>query len=225
MGVDATPPSTDRVATRLRRVSALPRAAASLAVGAASTVVWARFLPWPVAIVSGWDVAAAMIIVWIWSAVGGLDAERTQAMATREDDSRLTVEILLLSAAVVSLAGVGSSIAEARQAHGFSRLELTLASVLTVVLSWVLVHSLFALRYAHLYYTVPVGGVDFKSDAPPDYRDFAYLAFTVGMAFAVSDTDIGQSPMRRTVLRHALISYIFGVVIIAVLVNIVAGVL
>jgi len=65
--------------------------------------------------------------------------------------------------------------------------------------------------------------VDFKQDADPTYRDFAYLAFTVGMTFQVSDTDIGKSAIRETVLRHALISFLFGAVIIAVTINLVAG--
>jgi uncharacterized membrane protein len=92
------------------------------------------------------------------------------------------------------------------------------------VLSWAVVHTVFALRYAHEYYTPPVGGIDFKSgEYEPDYGDFAYLAFTVGMTFQVSDTDVGSRSVRRTVLRHALISYLFGAVILALVVNVIAG--
>jgi uncharacterized membrane protein len=90
------------------------------------------------------------------------------------------------------------------------------------VTSWALVHTVFALRYAHVYYTAPVGGIDFKSDEAPDFRDFAYVAFTVGMTFQVSDTDIQTRTMRHTVLSHALLAYLFGAVILASMVNIVA---
>jgi len=210
---------------RPRPAAALPRALVAIAVGTAFAAAVAPFVAWQLAVIAGWDVAAAVLVAWIWLAVGGFDAARTRALATREDDNRLVVEILLLTAAVVSLAGVGSTIFKANHSHGITRFELTLTSVLTVALSWALVHSLFTLRYAHLYYSDPVGGVDYKSDDPPDYQDFAYLAFTVGMTFQVSDTDIAKRSIRRTVLRHALISYLFGVVIIAVLVNIVAGLL
>ena len=86
-------------------------------------------------------------------------------------------------------------------------------------------HTVFALRYAHEYYTDPVGGIDFKTrDERPDYLDFAYVAFTVGMTFQVSDTDVQARRIRRTVLRHALLSYLFGAVILAVVVNVIAGV-
>ncbi|MCL4293837.1 MAG: DUF1345 domain-containing protein [Acidimicrobiia bacterium] len=210
---------------RLRATSALPRAIVALALGGIVAASLSPFVAWQLAVVTGWDVAAVVLLAWIWLVVGRLDAHRTRAVATREDDSRVAVEVLLLSAAVISLAGVGSTIVKADQTTGATHVELLVASVLTVVLSWALVHSLFTLRYARLYYTDPVGGVDFHSAEPPDYQDFAYLAFTVGMAFAVSDTEIGDRSVRRTILHHALISYLFGVVIIAVLVNIVANVI
>jgi uncharacterized membrane protein len=81
------------------------------------------------------------------------------------------------------------------------------------------------LRYAALYYGRPGGGIDFNSAEPATYRDFAYLAFTVGMTFQVSDTDITRREMRHQVLRHALISFLFGAVILATTVNVVAGLL
>jgi uncharacterized membrane protein len=85
----------------------------------------------------------------------------------------------------------------------------------------------FALRYAHVYYTEPEGGIDFKSKGAerPDYIDFAYTAFTVGMTFQVSDTDITRREMRRQVLWHALISFLFGAVILATTVNVIASLL
>jgi uncharacterized membrane protein len=82
----------------------------------------------------------------------------------------------------------------------------------------------FTLRYAHEYYTEPVGGIDFKTDEPPDYQDFAYVAFTIGMTFQVSDTDVQGRKIRRTVLKHSLLSYLFGAVILAVLINVIAGI-
>jgi uncharacterized membrane protein len=104
---------------------------------------------------------------------------------------------------------------------------LTVGSVLTVALSWPVVHTVFALRYAHEYYTTTrPGGIDFKSGQyKPDYGDFTYVAFTVGMTFQVSDTDIGNRLIRHTVLRHALISYLFGAIIVALMVNVMATLL
>ncbi len=113
--------------------------------------------------------------------------------------------------------------------EGMHRQEVLLEAfgVATIVCSWLLVHTVFALRYAHVYYTEPEGGIDYKSKGQerPDYLDFAYTAFTVGMTFQVSDTDITRREMRRQVLRHALISFLFGAVILATTVNVIAGLL
>jgi uncharacterized membrane protein len=104
------------------------------------------------------------------------------------------------------------------------RVLLTIVAIATVLLSWTLVHTIFALRYAHLYYGDVPGGIDFKSpDEPPAYADFAYVAFTVGMTFQISDTDIQLAVIRRVVLRHALLSYLFGTVIVASAINVIAG--
>ena len=85
------------------------------------------------------------------------------------------------------------------------------------------VHTDFTLRYADLYYVPPIGGIDFPGDDRPDYRDFAYLAFTIGMTYQVSDTGLLTKRFRRVLLLHALLSYLFGVVIIAAVINVVAG--
>jgi uncharacterized membrane protein len=98
----------------------------------------------------------------------------------------------------------------------------------TILLAWLLVHTIHAFKYAHAYYRDPVGGIDFKSkgaDADPDYRDFAYVAFTVGMTYQVADTDLTQRRFRHLVLGHALMAFMFGAVILATMVNLIAGLL
>jgi uncharacterized membrane protein len=92
-----------------------------------------------------------------------------------------------------------------------------------VALAWATVHTLFTTRYAKLYYTGRDGGIEFNEPGPPRYTDFAYVAFTIGMTYQVSDTTLQTSQMRRTALRHALLSYVFGVGIIATTINLVAG--
>jgi Protein of unknown function (DUF1345) len=95
--------------------------------------------------------------------------------------------------------------------------------VATVGLSWLVVHTVFRLRYALLYYTAHAGEIEFNQHSPPRYSDFAYLAFTLGMTFQVSDTDLQTPHIRATALRHALLSYLFGAVILATSINLVAG--
>jgi uncharacterized membrane protein len=180
--------------------------------------------PWQFAALAGWNAAAATFVGWVWIGVGHFTPDETREFATREDTNLVSASVLLLSAAVASLVGTGFDLVKATEAHHAGRVALTAIGVLTVALSWTLVHTVFALRYAHEYYTPPEGGIDFKSDDEnPDYQDFAYVAFTVGMTFQVSDTDVQARRIRRTVIRHALISYLFGAVILAVVVNLIAS--
>jgi uncharacterized membrane protein len=175
-------------------------------------------------VLAGWTCAAAAFVGWVWASVGGFTPQQTHAFATREDTSRVSASVLLIGASVASLVGTGFDLVKASQAHAGGRVALTAIGVLTVALSWAVVHTVFALRYAHEYYTPPVGGIDFKNrDELPDYQDFAYVAFTVGMTFQVSDTDVQARTTRRTVLRHALLAYLFGAVIVAVVVNLIAS--
>ena len=193
--------------------------------GGVAGIVAAFLAPWQLSTLIGWDVAAALFVAWVWTSAGRFDPDETHRFATREDDSRVSAQLLILSACVVSLAGVGFDLLKAGESGTASgHVALVSAALLTVVLSWATVHTAFALRYAHEYYLQPVGGIDFKSgsDYAPDYRDFAYVAFVVGITFQVSDTDITRRQIRRTVLQHSLLAYLFGAVIIAVVINIVA---
>jgi uncharacterized membrane protein len=195
-------------------------------VGIGAGTVTAFFTPWQVSTLIGWDVAAALYVAWVWTSAGRFDPEETQTFATREDDSRFSAQLLLVSACLVSLLGVGFDLIKAGQTRtSTGHVVLVSVAVATVVLSWAVVHTVYALRYAHEYYAYkPVGGIDFKSGSGymPDYRDFAYVAFVVGMTFQVSDTDINHRGLRRSVLGHALLAYLFGAVILAVTINIVA---
>ncbi len=119
--------------------------------------------------------------------------------------------------------GVGFALHRANERTGGDELALVGVALLTVVLSWILVNTVFTLQYAHLYYNEPHGGVEFAEEGPPDYRDFAYVAFTVGMCYQVSDTSLSTRHMRRTALRHGIIAYMFGVVIVATTINIIAS--
>jgi uncharacterized membrane protein len=196
----------------------------ALASGAVAAFVVAWFVPWQLSVLVGWDVAALTVVGGVWGTIGRFTPEETATLATREDPSRATSELLLLGAAVASLAGVALAFVKAREGDPVYEPLLTSFGVLTIALSWMLVHTLFTLRYAHVYYSGEDEGIDFKSAGveQPDYHDFAYTAFTVGMTFQVSDTDITRRDMRRTVLRHALLSYVFGAVIVASAVNVIA---
>ncbi len=193
-------------------------------VGAVTAVVVAAFTIWQLAILVGWLVTASAALVWIWREVGGLDADGTARVSTREDDSRAAARLTTLSACVVSLGSVVMGLHKATVVGVRLEAALTVAAMAVVVASWLLVHTQFTLRYAHLYYSgSPIGGIDFPGGDPPRYRDFAYVAFTVGMTFQVSDTEIRDTTIRSTLLQQSLLSYLFGTAIIASTINVLAG--
>ena len=196
------------------------RALASAVAGIVVFAVAMALGPWQVAVLTGWDTSAAVFVAWVLWVVHAKDAEATASLATRQDDSRAAADALLMAACVASLAGV--VLVEASRQKGAGEAVITTLAVLSVVLSWGAVHTVFMLRYARLYYTEQ-GGIGFNGDAEPDYHDFAYLAFTIGMTYQVSDTDLSTKSMRRTALRHALLSYVFGTFVVAVMINVVAG--
>jgi uncharacterized membrane protein len=171
----------------------------------------------------GWDVFAVVFCGWVWSNVWRLDPQETAGHSQRENPSRDVADLVILGAAVASLVAVGVVLFGAGQAIGDGKyLEAGLA-VVSVFVSWTLVHTVFTLKYARLYYSDQVGGISFNEDDDPQYSDFAYLAFTIGMTFQVSDTNIGSKQIRRTALRHAWLSFPLGAVIIATSINLVSG--
>jgi uncharacterized membrane protein len=171
----------------------------------------------------GWDILALVFCVWVWSTVWRLDAGSTASHAQREDPSSRLADLVLLGAAIASLIAVGVVLAGAGHASGVLQYLQAGLALFSVFVSWTLVHTVFTLKYARLYYTGVAGGVDFNETGAPDYGDFAYLSFTIGMTFQVSDTNIESKQMRRTALRHAWLSFPLGAVIIATTINIVAG--
>jgi uncharacterized membrane protein len=200
------------------------RLAVAVIVGAAAAVLTVFLGNWQYAPSLGWDVTAIVFCGWIWLAIWPLSAVQTADRATAEDPSRPIGDVIMLAASVASLGALGLVLVGAHQATGTARLMLTLLAVASVAVSWLSVHTIFTLRYALLYYAEPVGGIDFNQPERPDYRDFAYLALTLGMTYQVSDTNLQSSPIRATALRHGLLSYVFGAIILAATVNLIAGI-
>jgi uncharacterized membrane protein len=194
------------------------------ALGALVLAVSLALTAWQIAVLVGWDTTAAITVGWVFAAVWSKDGAETARLATKEDDSRAAADLLIVSAAVASLAGVGLGLVKAAHEQGTAEAAITTIAVLTVALSWAAVQTTFMLRYARLYYSER-GGIDFNEEDEPDYHDFAYLALTVGMTYQVSDTNLTRKSVRRTATRHAVLSYLFGTVIVAMMINVVAGLL
>lgn len=202
------------------------RAVTVLATGliVALIVVW--FGTWGLALVAGWDAAAFSYLVTTWPIILRAEGARAAQLASREDETRDSARALLVSASIASLLGAGYAVHLAGQHTGLQRVPLIILAVLTVVLSWTLVNTIYTLRYADQHHASTRGGIEFgDQDDPqqPSYRDFAYVAFTIGMTYQVSDTTLRDPLIRRSVLGHAALSYLFGVVIVAGLVNLTSG--
>jgi uncharacterized membrane protein len=180
---------------------------------------------WPVALTGSWGVAALVIISVVWIRIYSMDAEKTKKNARSEDFSRPTADLVVLAASVGSLGAIGYTLARAGHSHGATKGLLIALALSVVSLSWLTVHTLYLVRYGDQYYGDPIGGIEFNDDEPPDYRDFAYLALTIGMTFQVSDTTLKSKAMRRLAIRHALLSFLFVAVIGALTINTVGALL
>jgi len=204
-------------------VTARRRVTVSVLVGLAAGGVSAVVLPWEFPPLVAWDAAAVTYVGWVVIKLWRLDAEQTARHAEREDPTRAATDLILLCASVASLLSVGSVIIRAGSGGGLREGLQVGFGVASVMASWAVIHTVFALRYARIYYAGPDGGANFHQEEPPCYSDFAYLAFTVGMTYQVSDTELNTKGFRRSVLRHSLLSYLFGTVIVALTINLVAG--
>ena len=203
-----------------REVPAAVRVAVAAPAGAAAAAIIGVNAGWKYAPAAGWIAGAAVYLIWTWMIAGRMSPEQTAAHATRADTTGSMTDAIVVSASTVSLAGVGYLLV-AESAKGGEAYDAAAVGIGSVVVSWVAIHTVFTLRYAQLYYSGAPGGIDFNQPEPPAYVDFAYLAFTIGMAFQVSDTDLQTRKIRATALRQALLSYLFGVVIVAMTINLI----
>ena len=172
-------------------------------------------------IVLGWAVASLVYVSWVWLLIARMGPAETKSHAAREDPERRVADGLILVASLASLAAVAMLLVDARSASATRSGVLAAMALGSVALSWLLIHTLFTLRYASQYFASdPPGGIDFNTkDEQPRYVDFAYVAFSLGMTFQISDTNLLTSAFRATALRHALLSYVFGTVVVATTIN------
>ena len=209
-----------------RRDSETPawlRLTVSLAVGVLVGIAAGLLMSGVLAPLIGWDAAAATYVGWHGVSLMTRNPAETAARAKRDDPGRAVTDVIILIAAVASLGAVAVVLVRASGSQGAAQVGYAALAILSIVLSWAVLHITYALRYARLYYTDPVGGIDFNDDTEPKFTDFAYLAFTIGMTFQVSDTSLRSSTLRSAALRHSLLSYLFGTVIIAATINLVSG--
>jgi uncharacterized membrane protein len=171
-----------------------------------------------------WCTAAGVALVWVWLICWPQDASGTERLAREESVSHLTDDAII-AACLASIAGVVVALMQSgNQNRDAISTALVVLGVLGTMVAWAMVNTVYAFKYARMYYLDQAqGGLDFKQEARPTYSDFAYFAFTIGMSFAVSEVEPTSSDTRRRALPHALLSYLFGTVLIAVAINLVTN--
>ncbi|MEI7054201.1 DUF1345 domain-containing protein [Nocardioides sp. CCNWLW239] len=197
------------------------RLVASLVAGAVAAAAGVLLVDPQIGTLLGVAVIHAVFVTTGWLALWPLDADTTRATTRREDFRPAAEELVVVAISLCGLLGIVMLLVVGNSSQG--RVAAAIALV-GVFLAWASLHLMYAARYAHLYYAGAVGGIDFNSEEKPSYRDFFYFSYNLGMTYQVSDTDVTSSGIRAVVLRHTLLSYVFGAVVLASTINLVAGI-
>jgi uncharacterized membrane protein len=220
-----------RVADWLSRLDARHRILFGLAAGAAAFISLRDRLRISTDALASWDSFAFLTLILAWVVILRTPQSRLRARAQAQDVSHLVIFIVVVIAACVALFSVGFLLGTSKSVPERDLAVHLVLTLGTVVFSWALVHTLFGLRYAHSFYGDSdepkqerhAGGLVFPGERPPDYFDFAYYAFVVGMTCQVSDVQITSRKIRRLTLTHSVLSFGFNTIILALLINTVSS--
>ncbi len=201
----------------------MARGVAALVVGCAVGVLAGLFLGVAAGLLAGWAAVCLTSVTWVLLLVWGMDAAQTRAHATAEDPGRALARTIAVVGSLVSLGAVAVVLLQTRGVSELASFVLAGIAVVSVAASWALIQVDYMLRVAAVYYSEPVGGIDFNQDEPPMYTDFAYFSVGLGMTYQVSDTNVRTNAMRRIVIAQTLLAYLFGAVILATVINLVTG--
>lgn len=193
-------------------------------VGALCVLGLAPVLPVAIAVMGGWDLAALSLLASTWWIIARGDPDDAQRRADMEDPGRHVLLLLTLASSLISFFAAALLIHHMDDDASLHALSVALC-LGAPLLAWLLTHSVYALHYAHLYYQGnKMGeGLSFPGEDAPDDFDFAYFSFTVGMCFQTSDVEVSGKRLRRVVLFHALLSFVFNTGVIALALNLALG--
>ncbi|MCR2762254.1 DUF1345 domain-containing protein [Microbacterium sp. zg.B48] len=203
------------------RRAVLFRTGVAIAVGAIVVVAVGPVLGWAAGLLAGWAGAAATNVAWVSLLVWPMDGPQTREHATGEDPGRSFARLVALIGSIASLGAVVVVLIQTQDTSELESYLLAAIAVVSVAASWALIQSDYMLRYAHLYYSAPVGGIDFNQEEDPSYTDFVYFSVGIGMGYQVGDSAVRTNAIRRLVIAQSLVAYLFGAVIIGTVVNLV----
>lgn len=223
-----TPAAKLRMHRKLPRFIRLIRARPRLVVAALIGLIIIAALPshwWlTTRLLLGWDIGIALYLLAIMQVVARADAAHIRHRAAIEDEGQIGVLLLTIAAALASIGAIVVLLAS-KGASGRDLLQLALA-IATIVLSWAFIHTIFAFHYAHDFYgdrAASKGGLLFPNTPDPNYWDFLYFSFIIGMTSQVSDVAISSRMIRRTATAHGIVSFLYNVALVSLMVNIAAS--
>lgn len=213
----------------LLRIDAHYRLLISLGAGLVAFFLSRQIDSIPEIVLITWIAIALTIILLDWVVIFKAHPREVRKIASLEDSSRVIIFLFVLGASLVSLVAIYLLLKSSKGVSEDTAAGYVILAMVAVIVSWWLVHTVFTLRYAHLYYTFTgerkiIGGLEFPGDTKdPDYLDFVYFSFVIGMTFQVSDVEISSRHIRRLTLMHALISFAFNTAIVALSINVISG--
>lgn len=210
------------------RLSGFQKLFTCLIFGGLAYVITPSIIKPLVRLMIGWDTFSLFMVVFGWITFFKTNADKIRAQAKVQDENRVVIFIIILIATLAGMTAVILLIITKTEGKSESEYKIPIA-VAGMLLSWLLIHTTFTLRYAHIFYgnheekpDTHAGGLEFPKEDKPDYLDFAYFSFNVGMTFQVSDVEVTSKRLRKLVLLHSLISFIFATIMIALTINLIS---
>lgn len=215
-----------RLSHRIAHLHAASRIGIAIVASAATALLVHGRLPEPEVAVAAWDGFAVVALGLTWTTILTLKPVQICTLAQREDPSRLASLVLVLLGSAASLLAVFTLLQAAAGMHGSAKYEATMLAVSAVALAWFLIHTVFTLRYAHVYYDAQGNEKAIEwpgSDDLPDYLDFAYFAFVIGMTAQTADVNIRSRRVRRTALAHGVVAFAFNTAVVALSISVLSS--
>lgn len=200
---------------------AVPRLVVAGVVGAGTGVAVGLPAGAPLGFLAAISAALTFFVVAGWIVLWSMDADATRRNVGREEFRPALEETVVVAATLGGLVAIVLLLLIGDSGLGEAGAAVALCGVF---MAWASLHLMYATRYAYMYYEQPEGGIDFNTDDPPRYTDFLYFSYNLGMTYQVSDTSVATSAFRAVVLRHCLLSYVFGISVLATTINLVTGI-